>query len=104
LAETASRTALENALFAYAPLDRQACARTFLEALAMDELLYLAEFLGSCILITSATSMDIWDAIGHRAQESHRLLAKRSSSDDADHKLVVLSEFAACCGFIIRFR
>jgi hypothetical protein len=103
LAETASRTALENALFGYAPLDRQACARTFLEALSMDELLFLAEFLGSCILITSATNMDIWDAIGHRAQESYRMHGRRSS-DDADHKLVVLSEFAACCGFIIRFR
>jgi hypothetical protein len=106
LAETASRTALERALIDYVPRDREAFARAFLSGLSVDELMFLAEFLGSCILITSAIKMDTWDAVCHRAQAFHRELERRPDNQrqDTDHKLILLSEFAACCGFLIKFR
>jgi hypothetical protein len=106
LAETASRSALESALALYAPLNRQAVARTFLGALAIDELLFLADFLGSCILTTSAVDIDTWEAFCHHAQR-HRTGMKQMTMrqrEDADHKLILVTEFAACCGFPIKFR
>jgi hypothetical protein len=101
----ARRAALDKALIAYVPPDRKASAVSFLSGLSMDELLFLAEFLGSSLLITSAISMDTWEAVSHQAQVFRRGgesgWAKR---EDTHHKLIVVSEFAACCGSAIRFR
>ena len=101
MAETASRTALENALYLYAPVNRQEGAKDFLEGLATTELLFLAEFLGSCILITSAADIKTWDAISHRAKVWQRKLRYVNSPqrEDLEHKLIVVKEFAARCGF-----
>ena len=96
MAETASRSALENALLLYASQDREEVAKTFLHVLSVDELLFLAEFLGSCILIASSGDMNTWDAIARRANTSHQ-------GEDANHKLMLMSEFAACCGFLVKF-
>jgi hypothetical protein len=101
LDEIARRMALEKALADYVPPDREALSRAFLSGLSVDELLFLAEFLGSCILISSAIRMDTWDAIGHEARAFRR---SREQREDADHKLILLSEFAACCGFVIKYR
>ena len=106
LAEIASRTALEKALADYIPPDREAFSKAFLSGLSNDELLFLGEFLGSCILITSAINMDTWDAICHGADAFRRSRQRMTDRqrEDADHKLILLGEFAACCGFVIKFR
>ncbi len=106
MAETVSRAALENALVQYAPQDREAAAKTFLGALSVDELLFLGEFLGSCILVTSATNLGTWDAISNRAHACHRAMDRMSprQREDMEHKLILMSEFAERCGFLIRFR
>ena len=104
MAETVRRTALENALVLYAPLDRQLRAKTNLETMSVDELLVLAEFLGACILTTAAVTIDTWDAIRHRAKAYHRgmYLMNEQQREDAAHKVILVSEFAACCGLAIR--
>jgi len=106
LAETASRPDLENALSLYAARDREGVAKSFLEALSVDELLFLAEFLGSCILITSTVNIGTWNAVAHRAKAVHRGLERMTPKrrEDFAHKLIVLSEFAACCGFMLKHR
>ena len=70
--ETESRPALENALSRYASHDHEVAARRFLEALSMDELLYLAESLGACVPIAATARPD----------------------EDSHHKTLVLREFA----------
>ena len=99
LAETASRTALENALFLYAPQDRQQAARIFLEALAVDELLFLAGFLGSCILASSTFRVDIRQAIRHRANTMRNRRDKIGprQREDLGHKLILVGEFVSRC-------
>ena len=106
MAETASREALQNALVLYAPAGRELFAKVFLEALSVDELLFLAEFLGSCILVTSTIDMGTWDAVFHRAQSCHRAIDKMNvwQREDMDHKLIVVTEFAERCGFAIKFK
>jgi hypothetical protein len=94
LAETASRPALEKALYAYAPPDRTQVVKDLLDVLSIDELRFLAEFLGSCILISSATNMSTLDVIGRAVP----------MGDDADHKLALAGEFATRCGFVIKIR
>ena len=100
MAETASRTALENALFLYAPSGCQADARAFLEGLAVDELRYLAGFLGSCILTTSTVDLTTWEVIYNRAKAGQRKLKflPPPEREDLAHKLILVTEFAARCG------
>ena len=100
MAETASRTALENALFTYAPSGCQAGAKAFLAGLSVDELLYLAGFLGSCILTTSVIQLDTWEVIFHRARSAQRKLKTLHpiEREDLEHKLILVTEFASRCG------
>lgn len=98
MAEIASRTALEQELFLYVPPDRQAFAGAFLSGLSGDELFFLSECLGSCMLIPAANQIDAWDAVCRKVHSPRRGL------EDGDHKLVLLREFAAGCGFQVRFR
>jgi hypothetical protein len=100
LDEIAKRAALEKALIDYVPPDREVAAIAFLSGLSMDELLFLAEFLGSCLLISSANSTETWDAVWHQAHSFHR----GQHGEDMDHKLILVSEYAACCGLAIKFR
>jgi hypothetical protein len=93
--------ALENALFDYVPRNKEAFARAFLSGLSADELVFVAEFLGSCVLITSGVRVNTWDAVCNRAGAFCR---GREHQEDSDHKYMLLSEFAACCGFAIRYR
>jgi hypothetical protein len=104
LAEIARRTTLEMALLDYAPADRETAAAAFLAGLSVDELGFLAEFLGSCILISSAINLNTQDAFCYRAHAFHRGEELRPEDrEDIDHKLILLSEFAICCGFLIKF-
>lgn len=105
--ETASRTTFMRALLSYAPQDREGAAGVFLDALSIDELQYLAAFLGSCVLLASVGSMGTWNAVGHRVEILKRDLKRiklRRQREDVEHKLVLTTEFAACCGFLPNYR
>ena len=105
MAENDRRMALEEALIDYVPPDRQVLASAFFSGLSLDELLFLAEFLGSCLLITSAAKMHAWDAVCHQAHAFRGVECRSDRQrEDSDHKMVVLWEFAECCGFGIRLR
>jgi hypothetical protein len=105
-AEIERRITLEEALVDSVPPDREVLARAFLSGLSIDELLFLAEFLGSCLLVTPAIKMDTWDAVSHQAHAFRRSLEHGSAKqrEDNDHKLILLSEFATVCGCLVRFR
>jgi len=91
---------LENALSLYAPSGCRAASKSFFDGLSLDELQYLAEFLGSCILITSEIDVTTWDTIRHRAKVWQRRLASldQTRREDLEHKLILVTEFAARCG------
>ena len=92
--EIDSRTALEKALLNYVPPDREAFAKDFLSGLAVDELLFLAGFFGSCRFIRSGIDLDTWGALRYRVQ------AFCGGEEDRNHKLMVLDEFAGWCEFL----
>jgi hypothetical protein len=100
LDEIARRAALEKALIDYVPPDREVAAMAFLSGLSMDELLFLAEFLGSCLLINSGVTTESWDAVWHQTRSFHR----GEQGEDTDHKFILVSEFAACGGLAVKFR
>ena len=56
------------------------------EVLSLDELQFMAQFLGARILVSSPF------------YESDEM------DDDLNHKLILTSEFAACCGFPVKFK
>ena len=99
MAETASRLALTNSLSLFAARDRVSIVKSFLEVLSFDELLFLAEFVGSCILASWSEDCSTWDVICKRAS-----ILKNGQPGDEGHKLMVLTEFAACCGVVLKFR
>ena len=93
MAQLVCRAALEQALLDYAPPDRELTTRVFLSALSGDELQFAADFLGSSMLATSNRDASIWKAVG----------AIGVSTKDHHHKQMILVEFAAHCGFAVKF-
>ena len=70
----------------------------------MDELLFLAGFLGSCLLVTSTTDMDTWAAVHYQGRVLRPAnYASAKLREDNEHKLVLVREFAASCGLVIKF-
>ena len=98
LTDIVRRMALEKSLVERVPEGREAFASAFLSGLSVDELLFLSDFLGSCILIASGLDIHAWDAICPRAHTFRRGL------DSGAHKLLLLGEFGARSGISIRFR
>jgi hypothetical protein len=97
LAETANRLALINSLSLFAARHRMPVAKSFLDALSFDELLFVAEVVGSCILISRMGEAGTWDIIGPCAT------VFRNASGEEAHRLMVLTEFACCCGVALKF-
>ncbi len=93
MAETAGREAFEEVLCAYAPPDREGLAKEFLSGLSIDELGFMTEFFQSSFLATSGKDGETWSGTG----------AFRGT-EDRDHKRMMLDEFAACCGFLVKLR
>jgi hypothetical protein len=83
----AQRQDLVAALVACTDAPFRAKARRFASGLSADELQFIAEYLGSCILATG----------GHRAC-SPALLASRLPARDRDHKLILLVEYLCRTG------
>jgi hypothetical protein len=88
------RTALISAIAACAEQRFQKKAREFLQGLSRDELQYIAEFLGACVL----------ESVGHSALSRRELAdgiaqfeqVRRASPDgggDREHKMILLLEY-----------
>jgi hypothetical protein len=88
------RTALISAIAEYAEERFQKKARKFLLGLSTDELQYIAEFLGACVLESSGSSAlsrrEFADSIAHFEH------VRRASADcvgDQEHKMILLLEY-----------
>lgn len=104
-------TALVDALSAWAEARRRKKARRFLEGLSADELQYIADFLGACILESAAGSAyaQVDDAVAafgaSRSQASQPPLC--GILNDREHKAILLLEFlhrseANCAAAMVR--
>src|SRR5689334_22479251 len=90
------KTILVKSLSVVVPDPQRRKARQFLLGLSTDELQYIAEFLGSCIL--ESEHMYAWT----RPQLSHGIQrfdhSQKKSVADRDHKMILLMEFLSRCG------
>jgi hypothetical protein len=97
---SAVRNSLVAALVACADRPLKSEARRFLAGLSSDELQFIAEFLGSCVLESHAvgarTRAELADRIA-RYQQSRTRPARRRSSDQ-DRKMIVLLEYLCRAG------
>src|SRR5204862_5158641 len=89
------KSTLVKSLCAVVPDPQRRKARQFLLGLSTDELQYIAEFLGSCILESEHPSR--WT----RAQLSHGIQrfdqSQKHSVSDRQHKMILLLEFLSRC-------
>src|SRR5882724_9030503 len=75
-------------------------ARRFLLGLSCDELQFIAEFLGSCILESSALDFEEDTARAAEAVYTHQALLAHVGSpwSGQEDKIIVLREFLGRCG------
>jgi hypothetical protein len=92
------RTALISAITACADDRLQKKARWFLQGLSNDELQYIAEFLGACVLESSrqeaCSRRQLADGI---AQFNRFRCAPCGGLNDPEHKMIVLLEYLCRC-------
>jgi hypothetical protein len=93
------RTALISAITACADDRLQKKARWFLQGLSNDELQYIAEFLGACLLESSRQEArigrrELADGIAHFDRLRS---APRGGLTDPEHKMIVLLEYLCRC-------
>jgi len=91
------RSALVAALVSCADSPHQSRARRFLEGLSADELQFIAEFLGACVLDSPGKSC------ASRAQWADRITRYQqasagSHSADREHKMILLLEYLCRSG------
>jgi hypothetical protein len=93
------RTALISAITACARQRLQKKARKFLAGLSTDELQYIAEFLGACVLESAghAESSRRELADGITQFEQVRGMPTRGPGDQ-EHKMILLLEYLCRCG------
>ncbi|MGO4883010.1 MAG: hypothetical protein ACLP59_19640 [Bryobacteraceae bacterium] len=88
------RTALISAITACAEHRFQRKARRFLLGLSTDELQYIAEFLGACVLESAGASAlsrgELAEGIAQFAQARRR---RAEPLDDQEHKMILLLEY-----------
>jgi hypothetical protein len=88
------RTALVAALVSCADVSLRSRARRFLTGLSADELEYIAEFLGACILERARRSACSRAELAYRIAEFGQARAASSKfSPDQEHKMILLLEF-----------
>jgi len=93
------RSALVIALAAAADSSRRNRARKFLQGLSGDELQYIADFLGACIL--EATADCPGPAVAgciHEFQRARRSCCSPESASDQDHKMILVLEYLGRSG------
>ena len=91
------RTSLVRALSAFVCERRRAAARRFLQGLSADELQYIADYFGACILETSAECGGEWNQVSAFARRRQPHAGGEALADHA-HKMLVLVEYLARCG------
>ncbi len=88
------RTALISAITACAEQRLQRKARQFLLGLSRDELQYIAEFLGACVLEspnhTVLSRRELAEGIAHFEQIRH---SPAQTNRDQEHKMILLLEY-----------
>ncbi len=97
------RTTLVTALSECVEERRRRLARRFLQGLSADELQYIAEFLGSCILESSSppasSRCQVAEGITHFERcRGARPSAASGPADDQDHKMILLLEYLCRSG------
>ena len=94
------RNSLVAALVACADQPLKAKARRFLAGLSSDELQFIAEFLGSCILESQARSARDRAELAERiARFQHaRTDRARKHARDQELKMILLLEYLCCSG------
>jgi hypothetical protein len=91
------RTSLISAIAVCAEQRFQRKARKFLQGLSLDELQYIGEFLGACVLETlghSALSrLELAEGIAQFEQARPARPARPDCTGDREHKMIVLLEY-----------
>ena len=91
------RTALVAALSACAEERLQRKARRFLQGLSCDELQYIAEFLGSCVLESSGRTQCRRPLADGITQFARSRPAPAGCLNDQEHKMILLLEYLRRC-------
>jgi len=89
------KTVLVKSLCAIAPDPQKRKARQFLLGLSTDELQYIAEFHGSCILESEQPSRWTRTQLSHGIQRFDQ--SQKHSVSDRQHKMILLLEFLNRC-------
>ena len=94
------RNALVAALVSCADRSLKPTARRFLTGLSFDELQFIAEFLGACILESTEKGRCSRAELAERIAEFQRgrLRCPPGCSADQDHKMIVLLEYLCRSG------
>jgi hypothetical protein len=88
------RSALVAALVSCADVPFRSRTRRFLIGLSSDELQFIAEFLGSCILESARRSRCTRAQLSERISEfQHTRTGLAPCSPDQEHKMILLLEF-----------
>src|SRR5258708_18748043 len=102
----AQKCSLVGALAACADSMQKREARRFLQGLATDELQYIAEFLGSCILESQgafpSNRPQLAEAIRQFDRAGRTVPPATGTSQDQDHKRILLLEYL-CRSDLARF-
>jgi hypothetical protein len=91
----AQRQVLVAALAACAGCSMQARTRSFLSGLSADELQFIADFQGACILESCACIRSTRAQLAARIADFQR---SRGATSDPDHKMILLLEYLCRCG------
>jgi hypothetical protein len=96
---SAVRSTLVAALVACADNTVRGRARRFLLGLSSDELQFIAEFYGACILEATGGCRSRSQLAARIAEfQEARLNCSRSRPEDEDHKMILLLEYLCRCG------
>ena len=101
------RTALISAIAACAEQRLQKKARRFLLGLSTDELQYIAEFLGACVLESLGSSALSRRELAEGIAQFEQVRARADRPGDREHKMILLLEYLCRsrlthCSFALR--
>ncbi len=91
------RGVLISALVGYTDRSLKARSRRFLQGLSSDELQFIAEYLGACILESAGTASRSRGELAIRVVQFQAARAHALSVDE-DHKMILLLEFLCHSG------
>jgi hypothetical protein len=89
------KTILLKSLCTVVPDPQRRKTRQFLLGLSTDELQYIAEFLGSCILESEHPHRWTRAQLNHGIQQFDQ--SQKNSISDREHKMILLLEFLCRC-------